>query len=127
MVAKMKRAGISTIEFRPVDSALATGGQTVQVLIDGKSLEGRYNGAKGKWTSSSPLCAWPAQDGITPLELWSSSVDSSSDLDWLCEEGRIAVLTCSCGEIGCGGVLADIEFTHETVTWRTSGMPTTSH
>jgi hypothetical protein len=34
-----------------------------------------------------------------------------------CEEGRIAVLTCSCGELMCGGAVADIEFTHETVTW----------
>ncbi len=113
----MNRSGVSTIEFRLIERALASGGQSVQVLIDGKSLESRYNGAKGKWKRSSPLCTWPAQDGITPLELWSSSFDSSSDLDCLCEAGRIAVLTCACGDIGCGGAVADLKFTHETVTW----------
>lgn len=113
----MNRSGTSTIEFRLLDRALASGDQTVQVLIDGESLGHRYNSAKGKWDSSRPLCAWTAQDGITPLELWSSSSDSSSDVGELCEDGRIAVLTCSCGELMCGGAVAGIEFTHETVTW----------
>ena len=89
----------------------------MQVLIDGESLEHLYNSAKGKWKSSKALCTWPVQDGITPVDLWSSSFDSSSDIDYFCEEGRIAVLTCSCGELMCGGAVANIEFTHETVTW----------
>src|SRR5580704_2919835 len=114
----MNRSGISTIDFRRLDRAVATGGVTVQVLIDGEPLESLYNRAKGKWNSSVALVTWPAQDGVTPQKLWSSSFDPSTDAGDFCEEGRIAVLTCSCDEVMCGGAVADIEFNHETVTWR---------
>jgi hypothetical protein len=113
----MDRSGISTIEFRLLGRALATGARSVQVAIDRESLENRYNSANGEWASSRPLCTWPPQNGVTPLELWSSSFDSSSDMGEICEEGRIAVLTCSCGHLMWGGAVADSAFTYETVTW----------
>jgi hypothetical protein len=72
-------------------------------MIDGESLDRRYNRAKGKWESSVPLVIWPTLDGITPQELRSSSFDRSADVGNFCEEGRIAVLTCSCDEVMCGG------------------------
>jgi hypothetical protein len=37
---------------------------------------------------------------------------------FLVEEGRVAVLTCSCGNFGCGGAVAQIEFTRGVVRWR---------
>jgi hypothetical protein len=35
----------------------------------------------------------------------------------LSEDGKAAVLTCSCGDFGCGGVSARITIDAETVTW----------
>ena len=37
--------------------------------------------------------------------------------EWLEEQGLAAVLTCSCGMFGCGGVAARIALEHDTVTW----------
>ena len=111
----MNRSGTSTIEFRCLDTALATGGLKVQAVIDGTSLENRWN-AKGKWNSPVPLRTWPS-DGITPLDLWSSSFDPSTYTGDLFEDDRVAVLTCSCGELMCGGVVARIQFDHDSVTW----------
>ena len=111
----MNRSGISTIEFRCLDDALATGGLRVQVVIDGRCLEKQWN-EKGKWKNSVPLGTWP-NDGLTPLELWSSSFDPSEYEGELCADGRVAVLTCGCGELMCGGVVANIQFTYEAVTW----------
>lgn len=112
----MTMATISTIEFRCLDSGTATGGLRVQVLIDGNTLESRWN-SKGKWKNSVPLCTRPS-DGGTPLDLWSSSFDPSVYDGEFREDSRVAVLTCGCGELMCGGVVARIEFTNETVTWR---------
>jgi hypothetical protein len=119
-----RRLGLSTIEFHCLDTSTAvaaarpiTGDLRVQVVVDGKTLESRWN-SKGKWNNSVPLCTWPS-DGITPFELWSNSFALSTyDGELLCEDGRVAVLTCGCGELMCGGVVARIEFTDETVTWR---------
>jgi hypothetical protein len=111
----MNRSGISTIEFRCLDSDLATGGLRVQVVIDDMNLEKHWN-VDGKWNRSVPLCAWPS-DGIALLDLWSSSFDPSAYEGELYEDGRFAVLTCECGELMCGGVVAGIEFDHEVVTW----------
>jgi hypothetical protein len=104
-----------TIEFRCLGAGAATGGLEVQVLLDGTTLEGRWN-SKGKWKNSVPLSIWPTH-GITPFDLWSSSFDPSTYDGDFSEDGRVAVLTCGCGEIMCGGVVARIEFTKETVTW----------
>ena len=54
---------------------------------------------------------------MTALDLWSGSFDPSSYNGRLYEDGRVAVQTCSCGELGCGGVVARIQFSDETVTW----------
>jgi len=111
----MNRSGISTVEFRRLDSGVATGGLTVQTVIDGESLESQWN-EKGKWSNSVPLTTWP-DDGVTVLDLWSGTFDPSTYDGELYVEGRTAVLTCSCGQLGCGGVVACIGFTYETVTW----------
>lgn len=111
----MNRSGISIIEFRCLVSDLATGGLRVEVLIDGTSLEKLWN-VKGKWDRSVPLCTWPS-DGITPLDLWSSSFDPSTYDGELYDDSGFAVLTCGCGHLMCGGVVARIEFSHEFVTW----------
>jgi hypothetical protein len=111
----MNRVAISTVEFLRLDTALATGGVTVQVVIDGKSLESQWN-ENGKWSNSLPLATWAA-DGLTALELWSGAFDPSTYDGELYEDGHAAVLTCSCGQLGCGGVIARIEFSNETVTW----------
>jgi hypothetical protein len=111
----MNRSGVSTVEFLRLDRAAATGGLTVQVVIDGRSLESQWN-EKGKWSNSVPLTTWP-DDGLTALDLWSGSFDPSTYDGELYQDGRVAVLTCSCGQLGCGGVVAQIEFSNETVTW----------
>jgi hypothetical protein len=111
----MERSGISTIEFRYLNSGTATGGPAVQVLIDGMTLESRWN-SNGKWRNSAPLCTWSI-DEVSPLDLWSISFDPSAHDTELSEDGRVAVLTCACGELMCGGVAARIEFTDETVIW----------
>ena len=54
---------------------------------------------------------------MTALDLWSGSFDPSTYHGPLYQDGRAAVLTCECGELGCGGVVARIEFSNETVTW----------
>jgi hypothetical protein len=122
-----RQPGMSTIEFRCLDSNTAvspartagtpvTGGLKVQVVVDGKTLESRWN-SRGKWNNSVPLCTWPS-DGVTPFDLWSTSfAPSAYDGELLSEDGRVAVLTCGCGELMCGGVVARIDFTDETVTW----------
>jgi hypothetical protein len=111
----MNRSGISTIRFRPLDRGLARGASTVRVEIDGRSLEQRWN-EKGKWDRSVPLSTGSGE-GVTPLDLWSDAFDPSTYQGDLCQDGRIAVLTCGCGELMCGGVVARIAFHHESVEW----------
>ena len=94
---------------------VGAGGLTVQVVIDGRSLESQWN-ERGDWNNSVSLTTWPG-DGVSALTLWSSSFDPSTYDGELYDDGRVAVLTCSCGELGCGGVVARIEFVPDTVTW----------
>ena len=111
----MNQSRLNIIEFRCLDSAKATGGQTVQIVIDGTSLETRWN-SSGEWNTSVALCTWES-DRIALLDLWSSSLGTSAYEGELYEDGRVAVLTCVCGELRCGGVVARIEFDHDVVTW----------
>lgn len=112
----MNRSGISAVEFRCLDRGIAKGLLTVQVLIDDVSLEERWNHAKGEWKTAAPLVVISGEQ-ITPLDLWSETFDRVGYEGEYYEEGRTAVLTCSCDELLCGGVVARIDFTHEIVTW----------
>ncbi len=111
-----RRSGISAIEFVCPDRDSTTDCLRVQIVIDGQSLEKRWN-SQGTWNVSAPLWTGP-DDEITPLDLWSSSFDPSAyGGELVSEDGRVAVLTCDCGELMCGGVVARIEFNDDTVTW----------
>jgi hypothetical protein len=62
--------------------------------------------------SAAPLAADDVLRGT--WSLWAPG----SGAQRLSEDGRVAVLTCGCGDFGCGGVSADIEDEGDRVVWR---------
>ena len=54
----------------------------------------------------------PMRDVAPPSQHWLGAPDPYYD-----EDGRAAVLTCSCGIFGCGGVTAQIELQSYYVSW----------
>jgi hypothetical protein len=50
----------------------------------------------------------------------------SPSTPWSNDDGRIAVLNCTCGDLGCGGVVARIAVDGESVTWSEFSNPRSS-
>jgi hypothetical protein len=42
---------------------------------------------------------------------------------WVAPDGRVAILTCTCGDFGCGGIAARIAREGEIVTWTDLSHP----
>ena len=45
------------------------------------------------------------------------------DHDWCSDDGRAAVLTCKCGDLQCGGIVATIRLTDGEVVWSEFSNP----
>jgi hypothetical protein len=101
---------MDTIEF------IRTGGGTnecAKVLNNGVDLARRWRQAKGG-ESAAPL--WTNEIG-GHLEAWGPYGSPSRGLREWVPDGYAAVLTCSCGEFGCGGAIVRMQFEARLVTW----------
>ncbi|MGI8756257.1 MAG: hypothetical protein ACR2MB_10450 [Acidimicrobiales bacterium] len=85
--------------------------EAVDVVVNGQRLDRLWAAASG-------------DDGVLPMAL--EEVLAPGHRLWVAnpnedrmriEDGRTAVLTCSCGNFGCGGATARIGFTGDRVRW----------
>jgi hypothetical protein len=81
----------------------------VDVLVNGVSLSEVLFGNELNVLPLDVYIAGPH------LERWAPGGDDP-DCAYV-EDGRVAVLTCGCGDFGCGGVTASIIFTKNRVIW----------
>ena len=103
----------ASFEVRPVTYACGGGGplDAVEVWIGGTSLAALTSpGVDEPLDAPMALADVFGQGGA----LWLGGPPVDPDF---VRKGRTAVLTCSCGTFGCGGVRARITFTDDDVTW----------
>jgi hypothetical protein len=98
------------IEFRPGSGRY---NEPVPVLINGTALTELWRAAVQR--EAAPL--WTSQLGRA-LEWWGpeGGQPESNISEWV-PDGFAPVLTCACGEFGCGGALVRIRFERRVVRW----------
>jgi hypothetical protein len=84
--------------------------EVVAILVNDTPLENLWSAAGGR--DSVPMSADELGSGGT--HLWGRNPQGDATL---IEDGRVAVLNCTCGGFPCGGGTARIAFDADTVTW----------
>lgn len=107
----------------PVVTVRVNGSDLRAVLMDARAPRLTAEHATGKDGSASleellDPEDWDAFLPLTLIRLPSRHWLGEPHPRYSFEGGEVAVLTCSCGDFGCGGVTAEIEFTAHAVNWR---------
>ena len=102
--------GTDVIEFRSRGGGV---NERVVVTINGIELSDLWVGAK-----QHPTDPLPAAEVGPGLAAWTHYGDLPPRFEaHAVPDGFVPVLTCTCGEFGCGGASARITFASGTVTW----------
>jgi hypothetical protein len=101
--------GTDVIEFRSRGGGV---NERVVVTINGVELSDLWVGAK-----QHPIDPIPAAEVGTGLAAWGQYGELPPRIEaHAVPDGSVPVLTCTCGEFGCGGASARITFDRSTAT-----------
>ena len=98
------------------------------VFVNGTDLRVVVNRAQGHRQEVFDHAFLPVNSRPSPASLWGSSSGPPARRGerrepWVAPDGRVAVLTCTCGDFGCGGIAARITSEGEVVTWSDLSHP----